>query len=96
MIIRIVIMTFQEDKVDDFLKLFETIKKNIRSFDGCQHMELLQENGKKNVFSTYSIWDSELHLDAYRTSEFFEDTWRKTKALFAEKPKAISFVKTNL
>lgn len=95
MIVRIVIMTFQEDKVNDFLALFETIKKNIRGFEGCQHMELLQENEKKNVYVTYSIWESELHLDAYRTSEFFEDTWRKTKALFADKPKAISLVKTD-
>jgi quinol monooxygenase YgiN len=95
MITRIVIMTFQEDKVADFLKLFETIKKNITSFEGCKHLELMQEHGKKNVYVTYSIWESEMYLDVYRTSEFFEDTWRKTKALFADKPKAISLEKTN-
>lgn len=90
MIVRIVKMIFREDEVNNFLYLFNERKQLIRSFEGCRHLELWQETGKANVFFTYSIWDSEQHLDHYRFSELFKDTWAKTKALFAEGPQAWS------
>ncbi len=90
MIVRIVKMTFREDEVDNFLALFDDRKKLIRTFDGCQHLELWQETGRNNVFFTYSFWDSEQHLDHYRFSELFKDTWAHTKALFADRPQAWS------
>ena len=62
----------------------------IRSFDGCSHLELWQQAGTSNVFFTYSWWESEDHLNKYRFSELFKDTWAKTKALFAAKPEAWS------
>jgi heme-degrading monooxygenase HmoA len=42
------------------------------------------------VLFTYSLWESEADLNAYRHSELFEDTWKHTKALFADKPAAWS------
>lgn len=90
MIVRIVQMTFQEDKVDAFTTLFQERKERIRHFEGCRHLELWQDAHSSNIFFTYSIWDSELHLDKYRFSEFFKDTWAYTKALFADKPQAWS------
>ena len=35
-------------------------------------------------------WDSEEALDNYRSSPFFAETWRATKALFAAKAEAWS------
>ena len=90
MIVRIVKMTFREDQVDNFLALFNERKKLIRNFDGCRHLELWQETGKTNVFFTYSFWDSGQHLDHYRFSALFKDTWAKTKALFSDDPQAWS------
>ncbi|MBS1584317.1 MAG: antibiotic biosynthesis monooxygenase [Bacteroidetes bacterium] len=90
MIVRVVRMTFREEEVDAFLHLFNERKHLIRSFEGCHHLELWQEAHKQSVFFTYSIWESEGHLDHYRFSELFKDTWSKTKALFAEKPSAWS------
>lgn len=91
MIVRIVTMTFQPDKVDDFKNLFDRVKDKIRSFPGCQHLVLLQGLGdKENIFMTYSHWDAETDLDSYRHSELFRDTWTKTKAMFSDKPAAIS------
>ena len=83
-------MTFREDAVDDFLVLFNERKQLIRSFAGCSHLELWQQANIPNVFFTYSKWESEAHLDHYRFSELFKDTWAKTKALFADKPNAWS------
>lgn len=90
MIVRIVKMTFREEEVNNFLTLFEERKKLIRGFEGCNHLELWQGANEDNVFFTYSIWDSEEHLDHYRFSELFKDTWAKTKALFEDKPQAWS------
>jgi quinol monooxygenase YgiN len=92
MIVRIVQMTFREDAVEDFKQLFEERKQLIRHFDGCTHLELWQDSTNPNVFFTYSHWLSETHLNHYRFSAFFKDTWSKTKALFSDKPQAWSIV----
>ena len=90
MLIRIVRMTFREEEVENFLALFDRVKSRIRHFEGCQHLELWKDFQEENVFLTYSIWDTQGHLDHYRFSELFKDTWTRTKALFAEKPQAFS------
>lgn len=90
MLIRIVKMTFREDEIDTFKDFFEQRKEKIRSFEGCQHLELWQEALHKNIFFTYSIWTNEIALLHYRNSAFFKDTWRQTKLLFAGKAEAYS------
>jgi len=90
MIVRIVQMTFRPEHIDDFTALFAERKNTIRSFPGCNHLELWQDKNQDNIFFTYSKWDSEADLDHYRFSEFFKDTWGRTKALFADKPNAWS------
>ena len=92
MSVRIVQMTFRADSINDFTDLFEVRKQTIRSFRGCTHLELWQDSAHANVFFTYSIWDSQADLDHYRFSDFFKDTWGRTKVLFAEKPNAWSVV----
>lgn len=88
MIIRIVKMIFKKEEVEAFKLLFDERKDLIRNFDGCLHLELWQENQATNTFFTYSWWLSEDHLDRYRTSHFFDDTWTMTKQKFAAKPEA--------
>jgi heme-degrading monooxygenase HmoA len=90
MIVRIVQMTFREEEVPAFTALFEERKQLIRGFDGCKHLELWQDAHAANIFFTYSKWESEAHLNHYRFSEFFKDTWARTKSLFADKPQAWS------
>lgn len=90
MIIRVVRMYLQADKVEEFLEIFESTKHRIRSFEGCRHLELWQDTQAPNVFCTYSLWESEAHLEVYRHSELFRATWAKTKPLFERKPYAFS------
>jgi heme-degrading monooxygenase HmoA len=42
------------------------------------------------VYFTISQWESEEALNNYRHSEFFKQTWVKTKALFQERAEAYS------
>lgn len=90
MIVRVVKMTFKSELVPQFLALFEDRKEQIRGFEGCLHLELWQETNSNNIYFTYSQWQDEAALNHYRFSDFFKDTWGKTKALFAEKPEAWS------
>ena len=85
-------MTFIPEKISEFTGLFNDRRQTISNFPGCRHLELWQDSTDQNIFFTYSIWDSQAHLDHYRYSEFFKDTWGKTKALFAEKPQARSLI----
>ncbi len=91
MLVRIVRMNFKREHMDDFLKLFQEVSPTIRNFKGCNHLELLRDYNEDNIFVTYSYWEDEEALEGYRTSDFFKDTWAKTKVLFGEKPQAFSF-----
>lgn len=88
MITRIVKMRFKEEEVDSFIQLFEQRRSLIRNFEGCTHLELWRDKNHPGTFFTYSIWDSEDHLNSYRASHFFDDTWSQTKLKFAAKPEA--------
>ena len=88
MIKRLVKLTFQSDKTDDFLTIFDQSKHLIRQRSGCQHLELLRDVTTPNIFFTISFWDDEATLNAYRHSELFRHTWAKTKVLFSDKPQA--------
>lgn len=93
--IRIVKMEFMPEKVTDFLTVFNESKEKISSFDGISHLELLNDKNNSNIFFTYSIWQSEEHLNKYRDSDLFKSVWTKTKPLFAEKAEAWSVESIN-
>jgi quinol monooxygenase YgiN len=86
-------MTFKPEDVTSFLELFENTKSKIRHFEGCEHLELMRDFNNPNVFSTYSKWLSEGHLNNYRKSALFGQVWKDTKSKFAEKPIAFSMQK---
>ena len=93
MLIRIVRMTFRPEEVDAFLKNFEANKQAIRNSPGCSHLELWQDDHEKNIFMTYSHWESEIALNQYRDSQLFKSVWTFTKTLFADRPVAFSLKK---
>lgn len=90
MIVRIVKMTFQQDKIAQFQQLFTEKKELIRHFTGCAHLELWQDAHESNIFFTYSKWEDEHALNHYRFSPLFKEVWSNTKPLFLEKAEAWS------
>jgi|TARA_R110000737_G_scaffold324995_1_gene338157 quinol monooxygenase YgiN len=88
MITRIVKLTFQEERVDEFLSFFETIKLKVNSFPGCLGMQLVQDVKNPCVIFTYSQWQSELELNKYRDSQTFGEVWPNIKPWFGDKPEA--------
>ena len=83
-------MSFEPEKIQDFLSTFNAHKVKIKNFKGCTHLELLQDKNNDNVFFTYSHWDDEQSLENYRDSDLFKNVWAKTKKLFNDTPEAWS------
>lgn len=88
---RWVTMDFEPEKVGEFLQVFEQSKLHIRQFQGCLSLQLVQDPLNETMISTSSIWESESHLNEYRQSTLFKDTWAKTKPLFRNKAQAKTF-----
>ena len=90
MLIRIVKLSFHEEKIPAFLENFELMKEKIRNAPGNRFLELYQDRSNKSVFFTYSYWETEEDLENYRNSELFYDVWTYTKQFFNDKPEAWS------
>lgn len=88
MIKRIVKMSFELEKVEKFKSIYELNWHKIKGFEGCLHVELLQDRSSPSIFFTYSNWESEKHLNNYRDSIVFKTVWASTKVLFNQKPEA--------
>ncbi|MCV9927818.1 antibiotic biosynthesis monooxygenase [Flavobacterium sp. LS1R49] len=90
MLVRIVKMSFHEDKIPAFMENFDNVKSKIRNAPGNSFLELYQDKDNKNIFFTYSYWETEADLENYRQSELFNTVWSFTKTLFNAKPEAWS------
>ncbi len=90
MFVRIVKMSFDENKIEEFLENFHQNKDKIRNFKGCTFLELYREKNQKNIFFTYSYWNTEEDLNYYRNSDLFKSVWSNTKVLFNDIPQAWS------
>lgn len=88
--LRIVKMVFKEGKEDEFLEVFRRSAPKIRQRKGCESLQLLRDKDKPNIFFTYSQWNLEKDLEAYRNSELFASTWKKVKPLFEQRAEAWS------
>lgn len=85
-------MVFHKDKISDFLEIFNNSKPKILKSEGCQFVELRVNRNNSIEFFTISHWDDEIHLELYRSSDLFKNTWNKTKKLFSEKPQAWTLI----
>jgi quinol monooxygenase YgiN len=90
MFVRIVKMQFKKEHISIFTSVFQNSKTTIRGFEGCSFLELYQDKHDETIFFTYSYWEDEEHLEAYRKSDFFRSVWSQTKVLFSAKPEAWS------
>ena len=90
MLIRIVKLNIKEEHLDSFFEEFNEKKSAIVQFPGCIGMRLLHDLHDKNIIMTYSHWDDEKALNAYRNSTVFMGLWNKIKPYFGDRPKAWS------
>jgi len=92
MLIRIVRLSLRPDAVSSFYSLFAVTAPKIRQAEGCRKLELWVDAEFSNVITTYSEWDSESHLNAYRESTLFRDAWATVKPMFTAPALAHSYL----
>nr|WP_321222618.1 antibiotic biosynthesis monooxygenase family protein [uncultured Psychroserpens sp.] len=90
MFVRIVKLSLEPSRIEEFLSNFESQKDKIRGFEGCEFLELYRDKHNTNIFFTYSYWQTETDLENYRHSNLFKGIWAKTKPMFNDKPEAWS------
>lgn len=88
MVVRIVKLTFAENKVEEFKAFFENIKHVVNDFEGCKGMQMLQNMEDPKEFMTYSVWKNEQCLNKYRSSADFGKIWPTIKPWFIAAPQA--------
>lgn len=87
---RIVKMTFKKEHCQDFEIYFDEIKNLVGSQPGCDGVKLLKDKSESGIYFTYSNWDNENSLNAYRDTPLFNEVWPKVKQWFVAKPEAWS------
>ena len=80
MIVRIVKLSFTESFVSEFESQFPSIKNIVEGIEGCNSVILLK--GQDHTYFTYSLWNSEADLEAYRNSITFQNIWAIFKPHF--------------
>ncbi len=93
MIIRFVKLEISPDHIKDFKELTNRERNDILAFEGCSHLEILQDVSNPSTFFTVSHWSSENALNKYRNSDFFQANWTSVKQWFTDKPAAWSLSK---
>jgi quinol monooxygenase YgiN len=92
MITRLVKLTIEPNKVEEFQRLFVANKEQIAAFEGCLHLEILNDVNHPNVYFTYSKWQNVDAIENYRQSDLFNGIWSQVKPLFIAKPEAWSLI----
>ena len=91
MTIRIVQLCIRSEFVDEFLSVFDEAAPHIRALPGCFRLELWQQTDQDGGFATYSHWQNDEALEAYRKSGLFKSRWASIKPMFAAKPRAYTY-----
>jgi quinol monooxygenase YgiN len=85
-------MHFSAEFVDVFKILFQSVQTKISAFEGCEGVQLLQDQSNPELFFTISQWNNAACLENYRQSEFFKQTWAMVKPNFKNKAEAWSLL----
>ncbi|GAC1538696.1 MAG: hypothetical protein NVS2B7_09880 [Herpetosiphon sp.] len=88
MITRLVEMEIKPEAVQEFLGLYRSVRREIQSQPGCMQVLLVQAIDRPNQFATWSSWEDEAGLEAYRRSSFFRGFWPSVRALFSSPARA--------
>lgn len=91
-ILRLVRLTFKPENVEIFLDFFSKTRSSILAFEGCLELQHYRDREQPNVVYTLSRWASPEHLEKYRQSDFFKNTWEQVSRWFDDKPQAFTLV----
>ncbi len=79
MIVRIVKLQFDESTHEEAQSHLLSYVSTVRSWPGCSRLEVLFDAHRVGRVVTYSHWESESALNAYRISPVFREFWSLVK-----------------
>jgi heme-degrading monooxygenase HmoA len=88
MITRLVKLSLQAAKADEFEALFYQTQAMIEDSEGCHKTDLFKVSGNESEYFTISYWNTEKDLENYRASNLFKSVWAQVKPLFSAKAEA--------
>lgn len=88
-------MKIKESEISNYTKFIGSVQNDIRNFEGCEHLKILNDINDKTIFFSYSYWQDEESLENYRKSDFFQSIWPEIKQWFVAKPEAWSLNKVD-
>lgn len=85
MFVRVLSLTIQEDKLDEFKKLYsEIVIPTLKLIKGCRYIFLTESVNEKNEFISVTIWDRKEYADEYEMSGKFQEITDKVKHTFSQ------------
>ncbi len=85
MYVRILSLIIQEDKIEEFKKLYsEIIIPALKSTKGCRYIYLTESINVKNEFISVTIWDSKEDANEYEAKGKFQELTEKVKHTFSQ------------
>ena len=91
MIKRVVRLTLKDDaSINAFQEIYRSRNPFTKGVKGCREVKVLKDVDHDDVYYTFSIWDSNEDLEAYRQSNYFAETWPMVKAQLAKRAEAFS------
>lgn len=87
---RIVKLVFDDKSLSSALELIACASSVVRDTKGCVYMQAHRVNNDPYTVFTYSLWEADEYLEAYRNTDYFKAFWKKLKPLFAERAEAWS------
>jgi heme-degrading monooxygenase HmoA len=85
MYLRIVSMKIQDDKLDEFKKIYlEKVIPALKKTEGCRYVFLTESINERDEFISVTIWDDKTCADKYESSGTFEELVGKIKHTFSQ------------
>lgn len=85
MFVRVLSLTIQDDKLEEFKKLYsEIVIPTLKLINGCRYIFLTESVNEKNVFISVTIWDRKEDADEYESSGKFQEITDKVKHTFSQ------------
>jgi hypothetical protein len=88
MILRVVKMVVDQNKIDIFNNFMSNLSTEKEGMDGCVHHDFFSNKQFRNVFYSYTIWESEKYLNKYRKSMLFKEVTTTLRSLCLSEPAA--------
>lgn len=86
MILRIVKMEVDDTRIDFFENFMNNLSEEKLTLEGCLHHDFFCEKDNRNMYYSYTIWQSEKFLNKYKKTDLFKEVTRTLRHICIKEP----------